>query len=404
MTFAVIPFEGPSGDAAGGQVATTMTEAATAIQENRSWARVAPRRKVDEALARNVSPRELGRALDVHFLIRGHVAKAPSGGYVTELQMVDTATERILGARTLAVPEGATTPRDPIELKNGLGNLTFLAVKSEADRARGKADADLDVRDLTFRAWVDWGSASREDARASYYTAMALLDRARKQAPDDILAMRIVAEINLCACINGWSTNIAEQQAIGAAALEDWLRHDPTSTTALAFKANLYALRGQYDDAIVIGDAILKREPQSAAARYVKADALLHLGRPLEAKAALGDLLERDDDAEMYALAAAIDYTIGRNDLAAEEARRAVALMNAEDLRNRTKGAAMLTLIAAEARLGHADRAKAARAKFTENAPGVDTIADVKAWMQPTAKLVGYEPLFEGLRLAGFGN
>jgi tetratricopeptide (TPR) repeat protein len=365
---------------------------------------VTPRRKVDEALTRNVSPRELGKALDVHFLIRGHVARAPSGGYATELQMIDTATERILGARTLVVSEGTTTLRDPIEMKNALGNLTFLAVKSEADRARGKADTDLDVRDLTFRAFADWGSASREDARASYGAAMALLDRARRQAPDDILAMRLVTEINLCACVNGWSTDIAEQQSIGAAALEDWLRHDPTSITALEFKANLYALRGQYDDAIVIGDAILRREPQNGAARYVKADALLHLGRPLDARAALGDLPERDDDAGTYALAAAIDYTLGRNDLAADEARRAVALMNAEDLRNRTKGGAMLTLIAAEARLGHADRAKAARAKFAENAPGVDTIAEVKAWMQPTAKLVAYEPLFEGLRLAGFSD
>ena len=316
--------------------------------------------------------------------------------------MVDAATERMLGSRTLTVPAGATTPRDPDDVDNAVGDLTFQALKAEVERARGKPDADLDVRDLAFRAFADWGTARKEDGRASYKAAMALLDRARKLAPDDLLAMSLVAQINLCDCVEGWSTNIAEQQALGSAALEEWLRRDPTSTPALGLKANLYSLRGQYEDSIVICDAIQKREPRSAEAASIKAFDLLRLGRPQEAQAAMGDLLERRDDADIYALAAAIDYALGRYDPAAQKAQRAVALMNPEELRNPSKGSAMLTLIAAEARLGRADRAKAARAKFAENAPGVDTIVAVKAWMHPAANLVGYEPLFDGLRQAGF--
>jgi hypothetical protein len=60
-----------------------------------------------------------------------------------------------------------------------------------------------------------------------------------------------------------------------------------------------------------------------------------------------------------------------------------------------------LTLVAAEARLGHLSRAKAALADFNAAAPGVQTVSAIKKWMHPGAELAGYEPLFEGLRLAG---
>jgi hypothetical protein len=33
--------------------------------------------------------------------------------------------------------------------------------------------------------------------------------------------------------------------------------------------------------------------------------------------------------------------------------------------------------------------------------PGVQTIAQIKKWIQPAADLSGYEPLYDGLRSAG---
>jgi len=58
-------------------------------------------------------------------------------------------------------------------------------------------------------------------------------------------------------------------------------------------------------------------------------------------------------------------------------------------------------LVAAEARLGHLSRAKAALADFNAASPGVQTVSAIKKWMHPGAELAGYQPLFEGLRLAG---
>ena len=75
--------------------------------------------------------------------------------------------------------------------------------------------------------------------------------------------------------------------------------------------------------------------------------------------------------------------------------------MHPQDLRNRKRGAVTLTWVAAEARVGHKSRATNALASFQEAVPNVASVAAIKAWMHPTAYLAGYEPLFEGLRLAG---
>jgi hypothetical protein len=58
-------------------------------------------------------------------------------------------------------------------------------------------------------------------------------------------------------------------------------------------------------------------------------------------------------------------------------------------------------LVAAEARLGRLSRAKAAMADFNAAVPTARTMSAIKKWMHPGADLADYEPLFEGLRLAG---
>jgi class 3 adenylate cyclase len=42
-----------------------------------------------------------------------------------------------------------------------------------------------------------------------------------------------------------------------------------------------------------------------------------------------------------------------------------------------------------------------ALADFNAAVPGVRTVSAIKKWMHPGADLAGYEPLYEGLKLAG---
>lgn len=248
----------------------------------------------------------------------------------------------------MTVKSGALSPRNAEDLENILGWLTYQALRLEVERARSKPDDALDVRDLAFRAYVEWGSHPEQDPKAAYTTATRLLRRALALSPDDNLALYLTASVNLCDRVDGWSTNVAEQQAIGAAALDKYLQRNPR-------------------------------------------DALAAVERALELR----------DDPDGDALAAGCLYELADYEHAAQRAQKAAAEMSPQDLRNRKKGAVTLTWAAAEARLGHQARAAGALASFRTAVPNVDSLAAIQAWMHPAAYLAGYRPLLQGLRVAG---
>ena len=64
-------------------------------------------------------------------------------------------------------------------------------------------------------------------------------------------------------------------------------------------------------------------------------------------------------------------------------------------------GGVRLIQAAAEARLGHMQKATAAVADFNAVVPDAKTIAAIKKWQGPRADLAGYEPFYDGLRKAG---
>ena len=99
--------------------------------------------------------------------------------------------------------------------------------------------------------------------------------------------------------------------------------------------------------------------------------------------------------------AAAIYYALADYERSTRLALSAKSRMSREQLANPRFGTVALTLVAAHARLGRLDRARDALKDFKASVPGVDTISGVKKWMHPGADLAGYEPLYEGLRLAG---
>jgi tetratricopeptide (TPR) repeat protein len=231
--------------------------------------------------------------------------------------------------------------------------------------------------------------------------ATDLLNRALTLAPDDPLALMLTAQVNLCDCVQGWSKNVEEQQAIGAAALDKYLQKDPQSPSMLVLRSKLYALHGRFEESLLLLESVLKRDPDDLGALSAKAYDLLKLGTLHDALTIVNVVRARRDQWPDAALAAAIQYELGHYEQAAELAQRAKTEMRPEELANPRLGAVGLTLAAAEARLGRLPRAKEALSDFNASVPGVDTIPAVKKWMHPAADLSGYEPLYEGLRMAG---
>jgi TolB-like protein len=405
MTYAVLPFLSAADDAQGAQIAkATGDEIRTMLESRKELISVTPRASAEQASAHESSVKKLAKELDVHFLVRGTVARSAEGYNVTVVG-IDGASERVLTTESLKVAKDELTPHWRDEALGVAQALLNAGIQSEVKRARDKPLDSLDVRDLTFRATEDWHAQRDVDGKAANANANALLDKALALAPDDLYALRTRATINLCDCVNAWSKNPDEQKAIGAAAMEKYLTLDRDSLYMLGQKANLYQLRLRWEESLAIADAMLAREPTSRFALSLKATALLRLRQLKEAQVLVEGLLARYPTNEgTLSMAADIYFAQGDYARAAQMAQKATAQMSEAELRDRVFGAIQLTRIAAEAHLHHDDRAKAALADFTTTLPDVKTITAIKKWMHPSADLADFEPLYEGLRLAGVSN
>jgi hypothetical protein len=60
-----------------------------------------------------------------------------------------------------------------------------------------------------------------------------------------------------------------------------------------------------------------------------------------------------------------------------------------------------LTIAAAEARLGHADRARRALEDLNAAVPAVRSVTALRKWIYPTDALADFEPFYAGVKLAG---
>jgi TolB-like protein/tetratricopeptide (TPR) repeat protein len=405
MTYAMLPFQAPADDPAAAKVGTaTADELLSMLEARKELVSVVPRAGAEQAAAREPSMKKLAKDLDVHFLVRGTVAR-DGAGYKLTVVGIDGDNERVLTTQTLSVLKDELTPHWRDDAGAVATELVFSGLNAEAKRARDKPIDALDVRDLAIRAITDWGANRDADGKTANTNANQLLDKALALSPDDQFALRVIATINLCDCVNSWSANPDEQKAIGAAAMEKYLRFNPDSSFMLGEKANLYQIRLRWEESLVIAETILAREPTRYNALGLKASALIHVDRVKEAQDITDGLLARyPTDWGLQSGAADIYFMQGDYARAAQMARKATAQMTESDLKDRVGGQVRLTLVAAEARLGHADRAKAAFADFTTTLPEVKTISAIKKWMHPSADLADFEPLYDGLRLAGVAN
>jgi TolB-like protein/tetratricopeptide (TPR) repeat protein len=402
MTYALLPFESINDDTRSAQVASAVAgQLRTMLERRHEVVSLVPAASAATAAAKEATTKKIAQQLAVHFLVRGRVAREGAGYKVTVLAL-DGDSERVLTTESLTVPADALLPRWPDETRDLTYALIRVGLKAEVERARSKPVSALDVRDLAFRAGLDWRENRDADGKAANANANALLDKALALAPNDLYALRQLAIINLCDCVNSWSPDPEVQKAKGAVALEQYLRQDSDSLEMLDEKTTLYQLRGRWEDALVIAETQLAQEPTYAGALGTKAVSYLRLRRLKEAKAIMDGVLVRYPNLWIVvAIAADIDFASGDYANAAQLAQKAIAQMSEPDLRDRWSGPIRLTQIAAEAQLGHADRTKAALEDFHALMPGLKTMTAVRQWVHPSADLADFEPLYAGLAKAG---
>lgn len=404
MTFAVLPFTAPKGDAEATRLAMEARESAQAgLEKFTILARVAPRALVEQAVATPASIRQTGQRLDVHFLMRGNVTRT-AAGYELDLAVLDVATETPLATRSVPAEDPAHAPRLPTRGIDGALNwLTHAALKQEVARARSKPDASLDVRDLTFRAMVD-SSHENIDRPAAYAKAQQSLDRALALAHDDLLALSVTAHLNLCECLRAWVKDTSEMERIGEAALERALAIQPDSAGMQEVRAWLLFRRGRYEDVVLVADEVLARDPERAETLRVRVKALFKLGQIEQAAAAVPAMLKAADHSGTQTDAAAVWFAMGDDAAAARLARKSLVHLARDERADPVYGVVALVLVAAESRAGRLDHARAALKDFHAAVPQARTVAAIKAWRLPHAMLPDTPVFWAALQQAGVGG
>jgi hypothetical protein len=403
MTFAALPSLFSSQETRDADVAAANTDAyGGALERNDWWAHTAEREAARQAATQFHSVREIAKALNVHFLLRGTLRKT-STGHAIDLRMLDGESEREIAVDTLNFADPLLKAEPLGMYDNAIAGLIYSALQVEVKRAEAKPEHELDVRDLTFRGYVYWTQHGGDGE--GYRVAQGYLERALGLAPHDFLALEATAEINLCDCLQAWAKDLKKETAIGAAAVDKIARlHPREPSTGLRLKVLI--LQSRYAEALALSDSTLRPDAEEVENSRYRIIAQIHLGRAKEAKPLI-EVLEAHNvhnRPEISALFAAVDYATEDYGSAVKHAQAATANMTEEDFKNATTGAVRLTLAAAEARLGHIDQARVSLDEFRASVPEAMTIGKIRQWLYPTADLYGFEPLFDGLRLAGLSD
>ena len=398
MTFAVLPFEAPAGDATAERLARSTLEKAQAQQELRYlWARVTPQAQVARALPEHPALDSLAQVLGVHYLLRGTVIRQGEG-HTLELSVIDGQSGRVLDRRSLRSEPGPEVPERQVNW--ALGNLTFSALKHEVARAQDKPEADLDVRDLTFRAYA-LNDADGPPAEV-YARRKRDLDRALALAPDDLTALFVSARVHLCECLRAWARDLDEMERIGSAAVDRFLALRPGSPSMLHLRGYVLFKHRRYEEVLLVADEVLRIEPEHPDALAQRVLAMVRLGRTVEAQAAVPMMLRAAaDPVAADTIAAAAHFAAGDDAAAAAAARKALTQFTQHQRSDPGYGAASLVLVAAEARAGQAERTASALRDFQQAVPQVRTLAQARAWLLPNSPVPEDEAFLAALRRGG---
>jgi len=395
MSFAVLPIAAPQGDTEASDFANALAEALMLRQANSPWSRAVSRESVQNALRSHPAPRDVGRALNVRYLLRGGVMRQGNNLAAT-IAVVDAESDHVLGSEQILWPVQRKMNAYRREFEQPVARLADRAYAQELADAKRKKSGELDARDLAYLANDAWNHS-----KTGYDAAMGYLQRAMAQAPDDRLVLTLLAKVNLCECAKRFSSNPKEQQQIGIDAVETYLAHHPPDRTMLIWQLEINTLRGRFEDSLVLLDRMLEASPDDPELLSLKAYNLVKLGRPREALAPIEAALREDASADNRSSAAVIHFQLSDDERALDLIRKAIPEMSRKEREDAWAGSVLLIRIAAATNLGRTDQVKIGLDDFSAAAPGVRTISQIRKWMDPRAMSAGHEPLYAALRKAG---
>jgi adenylate cyclase len=390
LSVAVLPFRNLSGDAGQDFFTAGITEDVITALGRFSNLLVIAKSATFQLKDRNLPPAEIGRMLNVLYLLDGSVRRAGDRLRVNA-ELTQAATGRNVWSETYdsEVKDIFDVQRDIA--RRVVGAAAVKLTRFERDRALAKPTESLAAYEYVLRGREHLSRPTRD----SNEEAQDMFQRAIDLDPSYAAAYAELGLSLIEAVASGWTDFIADDLARAETMAQKALSLDSESTTAYRLLAEAHMARRHFDLALGQIDRALEINPSDAGNFSFRGEILMWAGRAAEALSWLEGALRLDSsNARATLLRGTAYYFLGRYGESVEAIDRALA----GSLGRNTQITGRTVLAASYAQLDRRPDAERERNAVMRIAPFLNAEHFASQFGTQTA----HDHMLEGLKKAGF--
>src|SRR6266542_2018831 len=195
LSIAVLPLTAPQGDVEAARFAETVTRSLTnGLARKREYGSiyvVFGGRGLAAGVSSAPEPRDVGRRLNVRYVLEGDVQRAAAEN-VVNLRLVDAATGGQVWSERDTLQDADVAAESSASLRNLNARLRSVVTAAEGQRVTALPLSSLSARELVLRAFELGG---KDGSRTGLAAAGKLVDEALRREPDLVPALVLRAAI-----------------------------------------------------------------------------------------------------------------------------------------------------------------------------------------------------------------
>jgi len=387
---AVLPFKNLSTDAGQDFFSAGITEDVITALGRFSNLLVVAKSASFQLKDRNLSPAEIGRLLDVRYLLEGSVRRAGDRLRVS-VELTEAATGRNVWSEAYDAEVKDIFDVQQDIARRVVGAAAVKLTRFERDRALAKPTESLAAYEHVLRGREHFSRATRD----SNDEAQDMFQRAIDLDPSYAAAYAELGLTLIEAMASGWTEFIADDLARAETLAQKALLLDSASTTAYRLLAEVHLARRRFDLALGQIDRALEFNPSDAESFSMRGNILVWAGRAAEALPWLEGALRLDNaNARATFLLSTAYYFLDRYSASVEAMDHALA----GGLGRNTQVTGRSVLAAAYAQLDRRTDAEGERSAAMRMAP----LLDAERFASQFGTQTAHDHMLEGLKKAGF--
>jgi adenylate cyclase len=388
---AVLPFKNLSTDAGQDFLSAGITEDVITALGRFSNLLVLAQSASFQLKDRNLSPVEIGRLLEVRYLLEGTVRRAGDRLRVN-VELTEAATARNVWSEAYDAEVKDIFDVQEDIARRVVGAAAVKLTRFERDRALAKPTESLAAYEYVLRGREVPGSRATRDSNDE---AQDMFQRAIDLDPSYAAAYAELGLTLIEAVGSGWTEFVADDLARAETLAQKALSLDSASTTAYRLLAEVHLARGRFDLALGQIDRALEINPSDAESFSMRGEILVWEGRSAEAVRWLEGALRFDNaNARATFLLGTAYYFLDRYIESVEALDHALA----GNLGRNTQVTGRSVLAAAYAELDRRPDAERERSAVMRMAP----FLDAERFASQFGTQAAHDHMLEGLKKAGF--